>query len=424
MKNKVIPVFEYGSLTIGLSYGYDDQKIVFEKRHYQMLESFLANNPRCSYFRLLGNKIQFCNYVGVIKAADLSIEVLPKTDRDQWDQQAWQKVLVKMLAISLEVKAKPTTQANLSLQSNSVLEAYLRLFLQETAMLIHQGLVKKYRKETANQPSLKGRLLIHKHVSKNIAHAERLYVSFGTYDRNNVYNAILYEALNCILILGASNDILHLASRLKADFPVCDRIRVAEILFKKLTFDRKTERYKPAIELARIILMNYHPDVAGGRNNILAIMFDMNDLWEIYVFKMILRAVRKQALSYQLLPQSPRLFWQRPDGRSMTLIPDIVLKQPDGQTIVLDTKWKYRRDTSAQDVRQMYAYGHYFGANRRYLLYPDNIKTPALKKEGAFYEIDRRKISTTEKCGFVLINLLNEDHTLNLEIGAHILQGL
>jgi 5-methylcytosine-specific restriction enzyme subunit McrC len=151
-------------------------------------------------------------------------------------------------------------------------------------------------------------------------------------------------------------------------------------------------------------------------------MFDMNELWEVYIFRMILKAIRKQVLNYQLLPQSSRPFWQRPGGTPMNITPDIVLKQPHGQSIVLDTKWKYRKNTSAEDVRQMYAYGHYFGATRRYLLYPDNMETAVLKKEGAFYQVESQQISATERCGLVTINILKEDDSLNTDIGGRILK--
>jgi len=77
-----------------------------------------------------------------------------------------------------------------------------------------------------------------------------------------------------------------LSSRLGAlllNFPEMSGIKITDALFEKLPFDRKTESYKNAIEIARLILLNYHPDVSTGQHDVLALMFDMNILWEQFV---------------------------------------------------------------------------------------------------------------------------------------------
>ena len=84
--------------------------------------------------------------------------------------------------------------------------------------------------------------------------------------------------------LGLSADINNRFLFLLEFFPECKSVKVSEKLFQRLVYSRKTERYRQAIELARIILLNYHPDLKGGSYNILAIMLDMNHLWESYIY--------------------------------------------------------------------------------------------------------------------------------------------
>lgn len=419
--NNSILVYEYGWLEVGLFYG-QEKRVMFNQAHYNLLAQYLTKNPSCQYYTVYFNKIRFCNYVGVIKVKDLSIEILPKTDRHTANEKQWQHVLLEMLTISLRVKAKTTTHADIHVRQHSVLETYLQLFLEETQKLLHDGLVKKYRQNISNQNTLKGKLLIHQHVTKNIVHAERFYVSHQVYDRDNIYNSILEQTLYCVNAINASDSINKTTGKLLLDFPECDAVKISEGLFQKLVYDRKTERYKNAIELARIILLNYHPDLKGGNNNILAIMFDMNLLWESYIIKMLSMASHNWETECKINPHEKRGFWEHPN-QSLHLIPDIIVRN-NGKTYILDTKWKYQKDTTTEDVRQMYAYGNYWGANERYLMYPDKVKNQVDKTKGVFYDPASKKLSTNNFCGLMYIDLLGTDKNLNKNIGKRILEEL
>jgi 5-methylcytosine-specific restriction enzyme subunit McrC len=65
---------------------------------------------------------------------------------------------------------------------------------------------------------------------------------------------------------------------------------VTEQTFQRLAFDRNTERYRPAMALARLIILNYQPDVRRGGHDVLAILFDMNELFERYVLRLLKKA--------------------------------------------------------------------------------------------------------------------------------------
>ena len=419
--SKTISVFEYGWLVVGCSYGLS--KTVFTDIHYKLLNRYLTQNPDCGYFSVYFNRIRFCNYVGVIHVGDVTVEVLPKIDKHISDKSVWQKILVDMLAIALHVDAQTTTFANIQLRQFNVLETYLSLFLSHAETLIHQGLVKKYRTKSSNQNALKGKLLFQKQISENQVHAERFYISHQIYDRNNIYNSILPQTMQCIQTLSVSMSTSRLCLKLLLDFPECSPIKVSHKLFQNLSFDRKTERYKTAIELAKIILLNYHPDVKGGNENILAIMFDMNLLWESYIYAMILKSKNFQDIECKVEAQKPLYFWQHPDKWSFRLIPDLVVTKNDTKEIfILDTKWKYNRDTAIEDIRQMYAYGKYFEAKKRYLLYPEKLDDPkVMKQDGKFYDIIGKEPSDENICGLIHIDLLTIENKLNREIGKEIL---
>jgi 5-methylcytosine-specific restriction enzyme subunit McrC len=418
LKNSIV-VYEYDYLYVGQ----EVNGVKYSGALHTKLAQYLTQNPRCGYYTLYFNKIRFCNYVGAIQVDGITIEVLPKTDREGASKESWQKVLIEMLHISMQVEAKTTTLANIEVREISVLETYLRLFLAESQKLLHTGLVKKYRAQSGNQNTMRGKLLISQHVTKNIVHAERFYVSYQIYDRDNIYNQIILEALKCIQTLGISLPTTQWCNQLMLDFPECSDIVVSEDMFSRLSYDRKTARYETAINLARIILLNYHPDVKGGSNSILAIMFDMNRLWENYIYVMLKKANNLRGDNVQINRQVRQPFWQHEDGWSIGLVPDIVIKKGN-ENIIIDTKWKFRKDASVEDVRQLYAYGKYFSAKRRYLLYPEKRDTGVVKSRyynELNYGTGKRDISEDEHCDLLFEDILTPEYKLDYAIGGKIL---
>ena len=391
-----------------------------------MLAKYYSLNPGCPYFTPSFKSIIFKNYVGVIKVGDISIEVLPKTDRHELGKTEWQSILLEMMKISLQVDAKTSTLADIHIRKHSVLETYIQIFLDEVRKLMHQGLSKKYRRNIGNRKVLKGKLLFHQHVSKNLVHAERFYVAHQVYDRNNTYNALLAETLKCIRSVSISDSLTQQSKALLLDFEEFDNININESIFQNLTYDRKTERYKTALEIARIILLNYHPDLKGGSNNVLAIMFDMNLLWEKFIYYSLKRAAKLDAaLRVNIYPQSKEKYWQDSNGRTLSLKPDLIVKYAN-KSVVIDTKWKYESKVSMQDIRQMYSYGDYFDSELNFLLYPDKLDETekVIVKSGKFFQPAISANSTWSKlCGLLYVDLI-KDNKLNKDIGIEILKRI
>lgn len=410
---KNIQVYEWGWLSV-------DQSIegIFKQHHLDALAQY-EQTTGTEFFRCQYSKIRFNQFVGVIKVGELTIEVLPKTDRHQLQKGDWQQVLLEMLLINLQVEAKTTTLANIHIRQHSVLDTYFQLFLEEAEKLVHQGLIKKYRTNISNQPALKGKLLVHQQVTKNAVHKERFYVAHTVYDQDNVFNFILRAGLECLVKVG-SDSLRRNAEALLLFFPECRKPPINEKLFQTLTYDRKTEGYKRAVELARIILLNYHPDIKGGSNDILAIMFDMNYLWENFIYWSLKRASTGYPET-QVLGQKSKLFWKKKESWSMRLKPDLLIQGPE-KTWIIDTKWKYQSKVTPDDLRQLYAYLNYFQSNEGYLLYPDR-EPDNVRMESGDYWLPLGNEKSNLSCGLMFADLI-KDGKLNKEIGVEILNAI
>jgi 5-methylcytosine-specific restriction enzyme subunit McrC len=312
-------------------------------------------------------------------------------------------------------------KAALRFKPNSILEAYFEIYLNECEKLIRQGLVKKYRTINNNSTTLKGKLLFSQQVQQNSVHKERFYTRHQIFDRENIFNQILLKALKIIPELSQSPYLKDKVSNLLISFPeLCD-IKVTISTFENLVFDRKTIRYKDAIEIAAMLLLNYRPDIISGKNHVLAILFDMNDLWEEYIFRQLSRFKPE---NFQIRPQSTKIFWKSDSSNFYKKIrPDItIFDKETGESLIIDTKWKIPENNipSDNDLKQMYVYNEYWCGKQAFLVYPHYCYTD----EPVFYGgefAQREKNAPTHKCGILKIPVLDKqnnqlDNTIGLRI--------
>lgn len=362
-QSEVITVFEHQILKLGEKY----KGICFNEDMLRCLQTHSGDNG-VKYFSLINNGVKFNQYVGVLQLSNITIEILPKADKNV-KEDIWRNNLIGMLQAVGLFNVQAPTSSDLYLRSNSILDLYFELFIREIEYLLHRGLVKKYRKTEGNVNALKGSLQFSKHIQKNLVHQERFYVRYITYDKEHQLHEILYKAIK---LLNRLNTNINLSSRLSClllDFPEMSDINVSDALFSKISYDRKTEPYKSAIDIARLLLLNYYPDLSRGSDDVLALMFDMNILWEKFVYISLLKSRRFKSIE----AQCSKRFWEASDNDfSSYMKPDIVIYNELDECIVLDTKWKNLNESSpsSQDLRQMYAYMMYYKAKKVALVYP------------------------------------------------------
>jgi 5-methylcytosine-specific restriction enzyme subunit McrC len=394
-RKRHITVFEHQTLKVNQVI----DEVEFDAQTLKALQHYYGEKG-VPYFSLTHNGVRFNEYVGVIQAGAVTIEVLPKADAafaETDEKKTWHNILIDMLFAVGVFDIHAPSSSSLKLKPNSILDLYFELFIREVEYLVHAGLVKQYRKKEANVSALKGSLQFGKHIQHNLTHQERFYVRHTVYDVEHKLHLILYKTI-CLLKQLNTNQGLH--SRIGAlllHFPEMPPLKVTEATFSTLPFSRKTQSYKTAISIARMLLLHYHPDVSQGRNNVLALMFDMNLLWEQFVYV----SLRKNA-SMTVTAQSSRHFWESDTGTLSKMRPDIWIQKGE-ESFVLDTKWKNLngKNPSPEDLRQMYVYHEYYSAKKVALVYPGSEKEAT---KGIFIS-PHENIKSEKECSIISISV-------------------
>ena len=310
-----ITVFEHQILKI------DKGEVRLTLPQLKSLQSYYGDGV--PYFSLTHNGVQFNEYVGVIQVGNLLIEVLPKADRYSSDKDSWRKMLVGMLKTVYGFDIKATSNANLKIKPNTILDLYFELFIKEVEALLHGGLIKRYRKKEGSINVLKGALLFNKQIQFNISNQEKFFTRYTTYDTIHPLHQVIYKTLCLLKQINVNKSLNSRLGSLLLNFPEMPNINVTDATFNKIVFNRISLVYKKAIEISKMILLHYHPDISKGKNDVLALMFDMNKLWEQFVFHSI---KKYKSNSFSILRHQRKNFWTPSSGSANTIIPDIVIK--------------------------------------------------------------------------------------------------
>ncbi|HMO38639.1 MAG TPA: hypothetical protein PKC76_02745 [Saprospiraceae bacterium] len=353
LNKKSIQVVEHQTLRVGETI----HDAVFTQRHYEALRAMAAQH-KARYFSAQDNCIRFTQYVGAVQAGDLTIEILPKTDHPHTGDV--QRILMDLLRACRLFSIAPESLAQLASRPGQLPDLYIANFFDAVETLLREGLAKTYQAVPALRRALKGRLQLAKHLAHQRQHAGHFYTESSEFNYDHPLNRLLRAALKALQRAPLPPNLEGRRRELLRRFPDVPAIAPAP---EELPLGRNALRYATATRMAQWIVQHTQPNVRAGELPALAILFDMNRLFETFIFQQLQAAAGALA----------RVEWQvrRPFWEGRHLQPDIVLHL-QGQRIVLDAKWKRLQRVSPQmdDLRQMLAYNQYFQAARSVLVYP------------------------------------------------------
>lgn len=384
--------------------------VVFTKSMWEAL-AYYHEKHQGKYYQLTHKGIKFKQYVGIIQIGAVVIEILPKIDQKIETTSTWQKVLIEMLQYCQLLKTETFGVGQVQLASHTILELFFGLFLEEIEQILQQGLLREYLPKEQNNHQLKGQLVLPKHLRYNLGKPELFYTRQQVFEEAHLLNQVFYEALKILQQLHLPARLQVKLTTIQAQFPSLPAYQWKEQDFDLLLHQPAYRAYHTTIELARLILLNFSADIRYGKHLLFALLFDMNVLFEEYIFRQLQQLASK---TLQISRQRSVPFWRRRNIR-----PDIVLDYHQEQYII-DTKWKVlpTGSPSMEDLKQLYIYCRYFKASKGILLYPIATApkiTPPLPFLDEAKDID---------CQLLFITVLKEDGGLKQGIGSEILDCL
>ena len=287
--------------------------------------------------------------IGVVSAGDLSVVVRPKVPMDR---------VLFLVAYALGIARWRADDAALD-DDADVLEAILPAFVRHTERAIRRGLRQHYRVEEAALHAVRGRIAFGEQLRRRYGIPLPLEVTYDDFTEDIEENRLLHTAIHLLSRIPIRSD--RWRKELGGLRPAFAAVGVGSYrrgAVPEIAYSRLNEHYKPAVELARLIIDSTSFELRHGEVAATSFMIDMNE-----VFERFLRAALRDAL------ELPELQWPEAKGqRRLTLDergridlePDLMWRSALTREPIFVGDAKYKRiepdGFKHADIYQMLAY--------------------------------------------------------------------
>ena len=400
-KEFILKEFEY------LQYKDNTKDNFIKKETFDSLEKFVLENEKTAQYLKIttkngfGKVLQAQNYVGVIQTKDgTTIEILPKIKNATTEKS--KDILIKMLKTLKNSPFKNLSVANLKSSKIPLFEIFISMFLEELTVLVRNGIKSDYISKEENLKFLKGKLKISEQIKYNTIHKERFFVQYEEFISNRVENRLIKTTLK---FLYNKSKLNKNQQRIREFLFVFDEIEISHNIktdFSKIKLNRQMKDYEQVLLWCKTFLFENSFSPYKGNDIAFALLFDMNLLFESFVYSYLKKSSNFQDIKSQ--DRTHHLAYENGIGR-FRLKPDIVI---NGGKIIADTKWKILSEDKAyngvlqDDMYQLYAYGtKYDNCEKIYLIYPfdeliiknsyNYFKDKELKLDILFFDVYKKE---------------------------------
>jgi 5-methylcytosine-specific restriction enzyme subunit McrC len=324
--------------------------------------------------------ILFGPFCGVLRAGDVTVELLPKIARA--DDMA-RGVLIAMLRATGRLTVSIAGESELALQKLHLLDQFILDFCQRINTALKEGIIVTYRTHEGNLQAIRGRFHLAQHLRVNLTDQSRLFCNYDERSVDNQYNQVLKAVLVALrrIAIGIQTKVTVGSILHRLDEVSYRPTNVEEIL--RLTFDRTIRHWQTIFDRAKWLLQGLFPDVRTGLAEGICLLFNMEQLFEEFIGAKVRNAWREFKQSrFVVALQGPRKEVAATEGvNSFFLRPDISISTEGVHVAILDTKWKeleLKKDdlgVSNTDIYQIATYASRYGCSRVGLIYPSEKST-------------------------------------------------
>ncbi len=377
--SNIVTLFEYTSKKFEAgnqdSYDKENDKLILTTETIGELKKMSEKKV----IELRWDEIKALNYVGVIKAGDITIEIFPKflkKGKEDELKKIASKNLLKMLEYTQRWKFKEIDYASLEKVEHDFFEILIYLFAKNLLSLLKVKQNYEYVRKREELRFVKGRIDFARYTNPARLHI----IPCIHYERSmdNLINRTLKYTCYLLLKTTKSSENYFMLRRI---LEILDEVTLSPITLQeveRITFNRLNADFKPFIDICRLILEGSTLTLQASKIETFSLMIPMEKLFEEFIAEMI-------RMNREIIPENVRgrIYIQKSVGYLATknsskyfeLIPDIVLEGEE--KAIIDTKYKLLNEeernygVSQQDIYQMYVYCKETGAKKCLLIYPE-----------------------------------------------------
>jgi len=308
-----------------------------------------------SYFDLTPS-----SWIGAIQLPKLAIQIRPKI--------RIQRVLF-LLSYAMDPKHWCDTGFDFG-QEDSLVEAVIPGFIFQLKRALRDGILQSYRPEEAALATVRGRIRINDQISRHYGFLLPMEVSYDEFTEDVEENRLIKAALHALeKIYIRSNEIRDQLRHFQSILNSVTLIQYEPRQLPVINYTRLNCRYRPVIELAKLILDSISYDLDYGNVSGAAFMIDMNDVFEKFVLVALREALGLSEWEFPSGNAQNSVFLDT--GQRVSLKPDLSWWSGSKCVFVGDVKYKRVEVAGIKhpDLYQLLAYTIATGLSGGLLVY-------------------------------------------------------
>ncbi|MBK6767694.1 MAG: restriction endonuclease [Ardenticatenales bacterium] len=285
--------------------------------------------------------------VGIVRLGDLSVEIQPKLPIRR---------LLFLLSYLVDPKGWRPDETEVD-EGADLFEAVIPAFAFQVYRALRRGVLQGYRTEEDALSVVRGRVRFDDQIRRRYGRTPPVEVRYDEFTEDIEANRLIKAATRRLLRLRPRS----LASRrslagIEVAFAAVSDVTYRARDLQEIPYNRLNAHYRPAVELARLILRATSLEVGHGAVRGMACLFDMNVVFEDFVVVALREQLRLSTHTFPQGASGHRLCLD--NDRRIRLEPDISWWEGERAVFVGDVKYKRTADALGRnaDIYQAMAY--------------------------------------------------------------------
>ncbi|UPG89502.1 McrC family protein [Luteibacter aegosomaticola] len=325
--------------------------------------------------------IRLKHYCGIVSLGERSLEIIPKLGIDDVPTDLSRGHLLRWLRDSGCMPTPVLTEAAQSSTSSPLLDTFISAFFGEVARTVSQGLLHRYKSESEDLASIRGRINWPRQSGTLWGRPDRMACTYDEFTADISVNQIVKYALRAVLRQG-DRQLSRRAATLLGHFESVSDIDVHCLRGTVSLRDRQIRRYEGCLAWAWLIIDTLSPSLRHGDEQAPGLLFDMNKVFEAIAVRCISADIQSPDFRVSVQDASSHLGFYGEHAVTQ-LRPDIVVWKGQQRMTVADAKWKRLEVDSrgvpilnGHDVYQLLSYAAAMDLSEVSLVYPlhDGLK--------------------------------------------------
>lgn len=282
--------------------------------------------------------------IGALTIGSLAVEIRPKIPIDR---------VLFMLSYAIDPASWQST--GFDFDQDSLIEAIIPGFVRQVQAAVRPGLLQGYRTEEEALTTVRGRIRIDDQIRKRHGVAPPIEVRFDEFTEDIEVNRLIKAAVTRLHALRIRSRSVKQALRgLDLAMAPISAVNYDQAALPVITWNRLNERYRAAVELAKLILKSTSYEFRNGGVRSSGFLVDMNQVFEDFAVVALRESLDVDAREFPQGDGKLRL----DEAGMLTLRPDISWWTEGRCQFVGDLKYKRvgRSGGKHPDVYQLLSY--------------------------------------------------------------------